>query len=102
MTNKGVEIHLESNVSSITKQNQRLAVSLDSGEIITTDMVLYATGRKANIKGLGLENTAVRLTDSKAIKVDHNYRTDEPSIYAIGDVVGGIQLTPVAINRRWH
>jgi len=99
MTNKGVEIRLESNVSSITKQNQRLAVSLDSGEIITADMVLYATGRKANIKGLGLENTAVRLTGSKAIKVDHNYRTDEPSIYAIGDVVGGIQLTPVAIKQ---
>ena len=98
MVNKGVEVRLESNVSSISKQNQRLAVSLDNGEIITTDMVLYATGRKANIEGLGLENTAVRLTKSKAIKVDRNYCTDEPSIYAIGDVVGGIQLTPVAIK----
>ena len=98
MVDKGVEVRLESNVSSISKQNQRLAVSLDNGEIITTDMVLYATGRKANIEGLGLENTAVRLTKSKAIKVDRNYCTDEPSIYAIGDVVGGIQLTPVAIK----
>ena len=98
MINKGVEVRLESNVSSISKQNQRLAVSMDNGEIITTDMVLYATGRKANIEGLGLENTAVRLTKSKAIKVDRNYCTDEPSIYAIGDVVGGIQLTPVAIK----
>ena len=98
MVDKGVEVRLESNVSSISKQNQRLAVSLDNGEIITTDMVLYATGRKANIEGLGLENTAVRLTDSQAIKVDHNYCTGEPSIYAIGDVVGGIQLTPVAIK----
>ena len=98
MVNKGVEVRLESNVSSISKKNQRLAVSLDNGEIITTDMVLYATGRKANIEGLGLENTAVRLTKSKAIKVDRNYCTDEPSIYAIGDVVGGIQLTPVAIK----
>ena len=102
MVNKGVEVRLESNVSSISKQNQRLAVSLDNGETITTDMVLYATGRKANIEGLGLENTAVRLTKSKAIKVDRNYCTDEPSIYAIGDVVGGIQLTPVAIKRLWH
>ena len=98
MVNKGVEVRLESNVNSISKQNERLAVSLNNGEIITTDMVLYATGRKANIEGLGLENTAVRLTDSQAIKVDHNYCTGEPSIYAIGDVVGGIQLTPVAIK----
>lgn len=98
MIKKGVKIQLEKNVSSVSKQGQRLAVSLDNGEIITTNTVLYATGRKANIEGLGLENTAVRLTDSKAIKVDHNYCTGEPSIYAIGDVVGGIQLTPVAIK----
>ena len=98
MIKKGVKIQLEKNVSSVSKQGQRLAVSLDNGEIITTDTVLYATGRKANIEGLGLENTAVRLTDSQAIKVDHNYCTGEPSIYAIGDVVGGIQLTPVAIK----
>ena len=98
MIKKGVKIQLEKNVSSVSKQGQRLAVSLDNGEIITTNTVLYATGRKANIEGLGLENTAVRLTDSQAIKVDHNYCTGEPSIYAIGDVVGGIQLTPVAIK----
>ena len=98
MIKKGVKIQLETNVSSVSKQGQRLAVSLDNGEIITTNTVLYATGRKANIEGLGLENTAVRLTDSQAIKVDHNYCTGEPSIYAIGDVVGGIQLTPVAIK----
>ncbi|MGB2106109.1 MAG: glutathione-disulfide reductase [Porticoccaceae bacterium] len=98
MIKKGVKIQLETNVSSVSKQGQRLAISLDNGEIITTDTVLYATGRKANIEGLGLENTAVRLTDSQAIKVDHNYCTGEPSIYAIGDVVGGIQLTPVAIK----
>ena len=98
MIKKGVKIQLETNVSSVSKQGQRLAVSLDNGEIITTDTVLYATGRKANIEGLGLENTTVRLTDSQAIKVDHNYCTGEPSIYAIGDVVGGIQLTPVAIK----
>lgn len=98
MIKKGVKIQLEKNVSSVSKQGQRLAVSLDNGEIITTNTVLYATGRKANIEGLGLENTAVRLTDSQAIKVDHNYCTGEPSIYAIGDVVGRIQLTPVAIK----
>jgi glutathione reductase (NADPH) len=98
MIKKGVKIQLETNVSSVSKQGQRLAISLDNGEIITTDTVLYATGRKANIEGLGLENTTVRLTDSQAIKVDHNYCTGEPSIYAIGDVVGGIQLTPVAIK----
>ena len=62
-------------------------------------MVLYATGRIANTEGLGLENTAVELSSNKAIVVDNNYRTNEPSIYAIGDVIDRVQLTPVAIKQ---
>jgi glutathione reductase (NADPH) len=61
-------------------------------------MVLYATGRIANTAGLGLDNTAVELNRNNAIKVDDNYRTREPSIYAIGDVIDRVQLTPVAIK----
>jgi glutathione reductase (NADPH) len=98
MANKGVEVLLNTNVSSISENTEDLIVSLDNGQLISTGMVLYATGRTANIKGLGLENTNIELTDSSAIKVDHNYCTNEPSIYAIGDVIDRVQLTPVAIK----
>ncbi|MAW23142.1 MAG: glutathione-disulfide reductase [Cellvibrionales bacterium TMED47] len=99
MIKKGVKVTLDTNVSSITKCQQQLNINLDSGSSITVDMVLYATGRQANTEGLGLENTKVTLNDRKAIMVDENYCTSEPSIYAIGDVIDRVQLTPVAIKQ---
>ena len=99
MIKKGVKVSLDTNVSSITKCQQQLNINLDSGSSITADMVLYATGRQANTEGLGLENTKVTLNDRKAIMVDENYCTSEPSIYAIGDVIDRVQLTPVAIKQ---
>ena len=98
MIDKGVRVHLNTHVISISKSQQSLSVRLNEDNTIATDMVLYATGRIANTDGLGLENTVVTLGPNKAIVVDDNYRTKEPSIYAIGDVIDRIQLTPVAIK----
>jgi glutathione reductase (NADPH) len=98
MIDKGVRVQLNTHVISISKNQQSLSVRLDNDNTIATDMVLYATGRIANTDELGLENTAVTLGPNKAIVVDDNYRTKEPSIYAIGDVIDRIQLTPVALK----
>jgi glutathione reductase (NADPH) len=49
------------------------------------------------LDNLGLENTAVELDDDGSIRVDEHYRTTSPSILAIGDVIGRVQLTPVAL-----
>ena len=98
MIDKGVKVQLNTNVTSISKSQQGLIVGLDNDKTIATDMILYATGRIANTDGLGLENTAVTLGPNKAIVVDNNYCTKEPSIYAIGDVIDRVQLTPVAIK----
>lgn len=68
-----------------------------SGAPIPADMVLFATGRVPNVKGLGLENAGVELAKG-AIKVDDHGRTNVESIYAVGDVTDRIQLTPVAIR----
>ena len=59
---------------------------------------MYATGRRPNIDGLGLENTSIETRSNGAIIVDDYFQTAEPSIYAIGDVIGRVELTPVAIN----
>jgi len=59
--------------------------------------VLYATGRKPHLDGLGLENVNVELNEFGTIVVDEEYRTTEPSIFALGDVIGGMELTPVAL-----
>ena len=74
-----------------------MLLTLTDGSTLTADTVLYATGRKANLSGLGLENVGVALTDSGVIDVDDEYRTAEPSIFALGDVIGGPELTPVAL-----
>ena len=70
---------------------------MTDGSELQADAVLYATGRKANLAGLGLENVNIRLSQQGAIEVDEEFCTSEPTIFALGDVTGGIELTPVAL-----
>ncbi|WP_291992486.1 glutathione-disulfide reductase [Candidatus Accumulibacter sp. ACC003] len=93
----GVDLRFEVNVQSITPRADGLHVQLTDGTTIAVDAVLYATGRKANLQGLGLENVRVNISDAGTIDVDDDFRSSEPSIFAIGDVTGGIELTPVAL-----
>jgi glutathione reductase (NADPH) len=59
---------------------------------------MFATGRVPYVRGLGLENAGVKLTDKGAVAVDRYSRTNVPNIYAVGDVTDRINLTPVAIR----
>ena len=61
------------------------------------DQVMYATGRKPNIQGLGLDNAGIALSSKGSIVVDEGQRTNVPNIYAVGDVTDRINLTPVAL-----
>ncbi len=58
---------------------------------------MYATGRIPNSTGFGLERLGVELDKEQAVKVNSNYQTNVPSIYALGDVTNRLNLTPVAI-----
>jgi glutathione reductase (NADPH) len=102
MLDKGVTVHLETEVNRIDKQNSGLEVTLNNNQVIKSDIALYATGRKANTTELGLENTAIKIKNNGSILVDNNFNTAEPSIYAIGDVIDRVQLTPVAIKEAMH
>jgi glutathione reductase (NADPH) len=93
----GVDLRFEVNVESITRGEHALQVTLTDGAVLQADAVLYATGRKAHLTGLGLENVKVGVNQEGAIEVDAEYRTAEPSIFALGDVTGGLELTPVAL-----
>lgn len=101
MVNKGVDLRCETTVRSIKKLpngqfSLRLAGGL-SGEVIDTDLVMYATGRRPKTAGLGLEEVGVQLDRSGAIIVDEQNRSSVPHIYAVGDVTDRVNLTPVAI-----
>ncbi|KAA1189650.1 glutathione-disulfide reductase [Pseudohalioglobus sediminis] len=93
----GVDLRFDTNVTSIERGSEGLQVTLTDGSVIETDTVLYATGRKPNLAGLGLENVDVALNPDGTIAVDKQFRTNEATIYALGDVTGGMELTPVAL-----
>jgi glutathione reductase (NADPH) len=93
----GVDLRFEVNVESISPGADGLHLTLTDGTALQADAVLYATGRKANLDGLGLENVNVEVNQHGAIAVDEHYRTSEPSIFALGDVTGRVELTPVAL-----
>ncbi|MGA1741745.1 MAG: FAD-dependent oxidoreductase, partial [Pseudohongiellaceae bacterium] len=93
-----VEVLLNSEITEISEDSAgKRVVSYADGSQKTYDCVLYATGRKPRIENLGLENTRVALDARGFIEVDKNFQTSEPSIYALGDVIGGVALTPVAL-----
>lgn len=94
---KGIKLVLNENVTAIEKTADGLMAQCASGSAIKADCVLYATGRKPVVEQLCIENLEVKLKTSGHIEVNENYQTAEPSIYAIGDVVGHKELTPVAI-----
>ena len=98
MIAKGVHIHLNTEVRSISGQESKLTVHLNNGQSLEAGIALYATGRTANTQGLGLENTAIKIQPNGAIVVDDCFKTAEPNIYALGDVIDRVQLTPVAIQ----
>ncbi|SBT05608.1 Glutathione reductase [Candidatus Propionivibrio aalborgensis] len=93
----GVDLRFEINVKAIAARDSGLEVQLTDETTLEVDAVLYATGRKANLEGLGLDNVNVKISDAGNIEVDEKYCTSEPSIFALGDVTGGIELTPVAL-----
>jgi len=96
---KGLKLAFESNVTSIEKNpDGSLLVNFAEGACLETDLVLYATGRDPAVKDIGLENVNVEKHPNGAIVVDEEFRTSEPNIFALGDVSGHMQLTPVAIE----
>ena len=94
-----IKIHFEKTITEVNKLKKEYVVKLDDKKIIKTDYVLSATGRIANTKDLGLEKTKVQINDNHSIKVNRHFQTHEKNIYAVGDVIDYVNLTPVAIRQ---
>lgn len=98
MLKKGVKIQFNQNVTAITKSADTFQVQFTDGNSDSFDKILYATGRIPNTQDLALENAGVLMEKGGAIKVNANFQSSVPSIYALGDVIDKVQLTPVAIK----
>jgi len=94
---KGIQTNLACTIQSIQKTDDGLVVHFDNNGSINVDAVIYATGRKPNIEALGIKELGVELSEKGYIKVDQYYQSSIPGIFALGDVIGGPELTPVAI-----
>ncbi|VUD68796.1 Glutathione amide reductase [Thalassocella blandensis] len=98
LQNAGIRLTFNTDIEKIEKdESGRLIVNCTNDYTVKTDAVFTAIGRKPRTENLGLENTAVKLGDKGEIKVNEEFQTDEPSIYALGDVIGRVELTPVAL-----
>ncbi len=98
MIEKGVNLHLGTNVVEMRREGTGIHVTATNGDEHTFDQVMFATGRHANTDGLGLEDIGVKLGRGGEILVDDYSQTAVPSIYAVGDVTNRVNLTPVAIR----
>lgn len=94
----GVTLHLNAGVIAIHRTPEGLQVTLEDGDTVIADAVLYATGRVPNVWDLDLEKVGVCQSADGAVVVNESYQTNVPSIFALGDVTARVQLTPVALG----
>lgn len=98
LSKKGLDLQFNADIASIErKADGSLAATLQDGRVLEADCVFYATGRRPMLDNLGLENVEVKLDKRGYIEVDDLFQTSTPSILALGDVIGRVQLTPVAL-----
>ena len=89
------EVRLKTKVGKMSTQGKQIKVEMEvegQKKEELYDRVLVAVGRVPNCENIGLENTKVTRDDKGFIKINEKQQTDDPSIYAIGDVAGGVML----------
>lgn len=97
MEKKGIVLKFDTNIQCIDVSPLGLSAQLADGTLQKSDLIMYATGRAPNTKGLDLEKIGVETNAKGAVVVNENYQTTIPSIYAVGDVTDRVNLTPVAL-----
>ncbi len=93
---QGIACHAGVSPVRIEARGAERVLHLSDGSAQVVDAVFFCTGRKPATEGLGLDKAGVRLADNGVIAVDDNHATSQPHIYAIGDVLDRVNLTPMA------
>jgi len=95
---RGVDLRVHTELTELVRRSDgALDAMLSTGGVLTVDAVLLAVGRVPNTEGIGLEVAGVSVDGRGAVQVDARFRTSAPGVYAVGDMVDRVQLTPVAL-----
>lgn len=97
MQQQGVRLTLDTDVTRIEAVGEGRRLHLSNGETLEVDAVFYATGRTPKVAGLFAAGAAPALTEQGAVVVNAEFETSVPGLFAVGDVIDRVQLTPVAL-----
>lgn len=98
MEKTGLPLHTHKVPVRLEKTERGITIHFEDGSSHTASQVIWATGRRPNVDGLELEKAGVTLNERGFIQVDEYQNTVVDGIYALGDVTGEKELTPVAIK----
>ena len=98
LENRGIRRIYQTNVRALRKEGDDIVASFGDGTEAPFGAVMFATGRKPNVHGFGLEDAGVKLGPDGFIEIDKFSKTSVDNIYAVGDVTGRVALTPLAIR----
>ena len=98
MGKQGIRIVTGRTVAAVEKLSGVTRCALSDGEVIATEEVMFAIGRRPNVAGFGLDAAGVELAENGGIAVDPYSQSSAPNVYAVGDVTNRVNLTPVAIR----
>ena len=98
MEKRGIRVFTGCKIAAIERNGSRFSAHLSSGNRLSADCVMFATGRAPNVTKIGLKEAGVAIAKNGGVAVDEYSRSSVPNIYAIGDVTNRINLTPVAIR----
>ncbi|WHP06252.1 glutathione-disulfide reductase [Acinetobacter corruptisaponis] len=98
MQTDGIKVHTQATPKKVTKNaDGSVVLHLENGENHTVDCLIWATGREPNTASLNLEKANIQLDERGYIQVDKFQNTSQAGIYAVGDITGKMELTPVAV-----
>jgi glutathione reductase (NADPH) len=99
MKNSKIKIHLNVEIKEISKSDKKNLVIKTNNKKIKTKYILSAIGREPNVDKLNLSEAKVQINDDGSIKANRDFQTTNENIYAIGDVLNYLNLTPMAIRQ---
>ena len=97
MAESGITLRFNTDVIRVSHSDAGKQVFTDNGEQLEFDEVFYATGRVPLLDNLFADQCEPVLNSGGAIQVDEHYETSIPGVFAVGDVIDRLQLTPVAL-----